>query len=323
MYKVALKFIDPINALTHEREARGKTKQYQQDFILQSRMFQANVINHLRRKPITPPSVKHIQINAGQKRIGEILKNPDDIKLTFITLLKALHYHTDIFTFMFDYTHALSIISCMQEDQRSQPIIHLRVHFEQNIIRIIQKEQPIIPELPQIDNTEVNYLPNIIDKIREKQLITHIHKLAQDYKQACINRPSGNPPHEEFLKMVHNMMKDENKYDINYNPLTPEPPAKQETEKPPPPPGSPEIKLNTDKEDTNFDTDSTIDDKELEKPTINLFDDRKELRNYLNEKRKRQRDEKQEENEAQNHQQKHRRQSTKSETPNTQKPEQD
>jgi len=90
---------------------------------------------------------------------------------------------------------------------------------------------------------------------------------------------------------------------------------KQETEKPPPPPGSPEIKLNADKEDTNFDTDSTIDDKELDKPRINMFDDRKELRNYLNEKRKRQRDEEQEENKAQNHQQKHRRQSTRSDTP--------
>jgi hypothetical protein len=315
MYEVALKFIDPINALTHKREARGRTKQYQQDFILQSRMFQANVINHLRRKPIIPPSVKHIQINAGQKRIGEILKNPDDIKLTFVTLLKALHYHTDIFTFMFNYTHALSIISCMPEEKRAQPIIHLRVHFKQNIIRIIQKQEPITPELPQIDNAEVDYLPNIIDKIREKQLITHIHKLAQDYKQACTNRPSGNPPHEDFLKMVHNMMKDVTKYDIDYNPLTPEPPVKQETEKPTPPQGSPEINLNADKEDTNFDTDSTIDDKELEKPRINMFDDRKELRNYLNEKCKRQRDEKQEENEAQNHQQKHRRQSTRSDTP--------
>jgi hypothetical protein len=199
-------------------------------------MFQANVINHLRRKPIKPPCVKHIQINAGQKRIGEILKNPDDIKLTFVTLLKALHYHTDIFKFMFDYTHALSIISCMPEEQRSKPIIHLRVHFKQNIIRIIEKQEPITPELPQIDNAEVDYLPNIIDKIREKQLITHIHKLAQDYKQACTNRPSGNPPHAEFLKMVHNMMKDVTKYDIDYNPLTPEPPMKQETEKPPPPP---------------------------------------------------------------------------------------
>jgi len=134
MYEVALRFIDPINALTHEKEARGITKQYQQDFILQSRMFQANVINHLRRKPIKPPCVKHIQINAGQKRIGEILKNPDDIRLTFVTLLQALHYHTDIFKLMFDYTHALSIISCMPEDQRSKPIMHLRVHFEQNII---------------------------------------------------------------------------------------------------------------------------------------------------------------------------------------------
>jgi hypothetical protein len=243
------------------------------------------------------------------------LKNPDDIKLTFVTLLKALHYHTDIFIFMFDYTHALSIISCMPEEQRSQPIIHLRVHFEQNIIRIIQQEKPITTELPQIDNAEVDYLPNIINKIREKQLITHIHKLAQDYKQACTNKPSGNPPHEEFLKMFHTMMKDENKYDINYNPLTPEPPAKQEPEKTPPPPGSPEIKLNADKEDTNLDTDSTVDDKELEKPRINMFDDRKELRNYLNEKRKRQRVDKQEENEVQNHQQKHRRHSTKSDTP--------
>jgi hypothetical protein len=220
---------------------------------------------------------------------------------------------------MFDYTHALSIISCMPEEQRSKPIIHLRVHLEQNIIRIIEKQEPITPELPQIDNAEVDYLPNIIDKIREKQLITHIHKLAQDYKQACTNRPSGNPPHEEFLKMVHNMMKDVNKYDIDYNPLTPEPPMKQEAEKPPPPPGSPEIKLNADKDDTNFDTDSTSDDKELDKPRINMFDDRKELRNYLNEKRKRQRDEKQEENEAQNHQQKHRRQSTRSDTPPSQR----
>ena len=50
MYLVALKFIDPINALTHEKEARGITEQYKQDFILQSRMFQANVINHLRKK---------------------------------------------------------------------------------------------------------------------------------------------------------------------------------------------------------------------------------------------------------------------------------
>jgi hypothetical protein len=315
MYEVALKFIDPINALTHEKEARGLTKQYQEDFILQSRMFQANVINHLRKKPVKPPCVKHIQINAGQKRIGEILKNQDDVRLTFVTLLRALHFQTDIFKFMFDYTHALSIISCMPEEQRSKPIIHLRVHFEENVIRIIEQQEPIKPDLPQTDNAEVDFLPNIINKIREKQLMTHVHKLAQDYKQACTNRPSGNPPHDKFLRLFHAMMKDNNKYEFNYSPLTPEPPMKQQTEKTPPPPGSPEIKLNADKDDTNFDTDSTTDDKEANKPRINMFDNRKELRNYLNEKRKRQRDEKQEENEAQNNQQKHKRQSTKCDTP--------
>jgi hypothetical protein len=313
MYEVALKFIDPINALTHEKEARGLSTQYQQDFILQSRMFQSNVINHLRKKPIKPPCVKHISINAGQKRIGEILKNPDDVKLTFMTLLKALHFQMDIFKFMFDYTHALSIISCMPEEQRSKPIIHLRVHFEQNIIRIVEQQEPITPDLPQTDNAEVDFLPNIINKIREKQLMTHIHKLAQDYKQACTNRPSGNPPHDEFLKLFHAMMKDENKYEFNYNPLTPETPAKQEQETPPPP-GSPEIKIMADKEDTNFDTDSIVDDKDAEIPRVNMFDNREELRNYLNEKRKRQRDEEQEENKTQNHQQKHKRQSTKSDT---------
>jgi hypothetical protein len=315
MYEVALKFIDPINALTHEKEARGITEQYKQDFILQSRMFQANVINHLRKKPIKPPCVKHISINAGQKRIGEILKNPDDVKLTFLTLLKALQFQTDIFKFMFDYTHALSIISCMPEEQRSKPIIHLRVHFEQNIIRIVKQQEPLTPDLPQMDNAEVDFLPNIINKIREKQLMVHVHKLAQDYKQACKNRPSGNPPHDEFLRLFNAMMKDDNKYELNYDPLTPEPPMKQETEKTPPPPGSPEIKLNADKDDTNFDTDSTMDDKEADKPRINMFENREELRNYLNEKRKRQRDEKQEENEAHNHQQKHKRQSTKCDTP--------
>jgi hypothetical protein len=315
IYEVALKFIDPINALTHEKEARGITEQYKQDFILQSRMFQANVINHLRKKPIKPPCVKHILINAGQKRIGEILKNKDDVRLTFVTLLRALHFQTDIFKFMFDYTHALSIISCMPEEQRSQPIINLRVHFEENIIRIIEKQEPLTPELPKTDNAEVDFLPNIINKIREKQLMIHVHKLAQDYKQACKDRPSGNPPHDEFLKLFNAMIKDDSKYEFNYNPLTPEPPMKQETEKTPPPPGSPEIKLNADKEDTNFDTDSTIDDKETDKPRINMFENRDELRNYLNEKRKRQRNENQEENEAQNHQQKHQRQSTKYHTP--------
>jgi hypothetical protein len=315
MYEVALKFIDPINALTHEKEARGLSTQYQQDFILQSRMFQANVINHLRKKPIKPPCVKHISINTGQKRIGEILKNPDDVKLTFVTLLKALHFQTDIFKFMFDYTHALSIISCMPEEQRSKPIIHLRVHFEQNIIRIVEQQEPITPDLPQTDNAEVDFLPNIINKIREKQLMLHVHKLAQDYKQACTNRPSGNPPHDKFLKLFHAMMKDENKYEFNYNPITPEPPAKQKQEKTPPPPGSPEIKINADKDDTNFDTDSIVDDKDAEIPRVNMFDNRAELRNYLNEKCKRQREDKQEEDDAPHHQQKHKRQSTKSDTP--------
>jgi hypothetical protein len=169
--------------------------------------------------------------------------------------------------------------------------------------------------LPQTDNTEVDYLPNIINKIRDKQLIPHIHKLAHDYKQACTNRPSGNPPHSEFLKMFHTMMKDENKYDINYDPLTKELPEKPKKEDPPPPPGSPEIKLNADHDDTNFDTESTIDDKEPEKPRINMFNDRTELRNYLIEKRKRQRENIQEENEAENHQQKYRRQSTRANTP--------
>jgi hypothetical protein len=129
------------------------------------------------------------------------LKSPADIKTTFMILLKALNYHTDKFTFMFDYTQALSIISCMPEEQRSQPILHLRVHFEENILRQIQQQKPLPPVLPQTDNAEVDYLPNIINKIRAKQLIPHIHKLAHDYKQACTNRPSGNPPHEEFLKM--------------------------------------------------------------------------------------------------------------------------
>jgi hypothetical protein len=222
MYKVALKFIDPINALTHEREARGRTKQYKHDFILQSKMFQANIINYLRRKPITPSSVDHIHIDVGQQRLGEILKNPVDIKTTFMILLKALNYHTYIYTSMFDYTHALSIISCMPEEQRTQPIAHLRMHFEENIICQVQQLKPIPPELPQTDNAEVDYLPNIINKIRARQLIPHIHKLAHNYKQACTNRPSGNPPQEEFLKMFHNMMKDKNKYDINYDPLTKE-----------------------------------------------------------------------------------------------------
>jgi len=216
---------------------------------------------------------------------------------------------------MFDYTHALSIISCMPEDQRSQPIINLRVHFEENIIRIVENQEPITPELPKVDNPEVEFLPNIIDKIREKQLMVQVHKLAQDYKQVGKDRPSGNPSHDEFLKMFNAMMKDNNKYEFNYNPLTPEPPMKQEKDKTPPPPGSPEIKLTADKEDTNFDTDSTMDDKEVDKPRIDMFNNRKELRNYLNEKRKRQRDEKQEENEAHNHQQKHKRQSSKSDTP--------
>jgi hypothetical protein len=174
---------------------------------------------------------------------------------------------------MFDYTHALSIISCMPEEQRSKPIIHLRVHFEQNIIRIVEQQEPITTDLPQTDNAEVDFLPNIINKIREKQLMVHVHKLAQDYKQACTNRPSGNPPHDEFLTLFHAMMKDENKYEFNYNPLTPETPAKQEQEKTPPPPGSPEIKINTDKDDTNFDTDSIVDDKDAEIPRINMFDD--------------------------------------------------
>jgi hypothetical protein len=315
MYLVALKFINPINALTHEREARGITQQYKQDFILQSRMFQANVINHLRKKPIKPPCVKHILINEGQKRIGDILKNKDEVRLTFVTLLRALHFQTDIFKFMFDYTHALSIISCMPEDQRSQPITKLRVHFEENIIRIVENQEPITPELPKVDNPEVEFLPNIIDKIREKQLMVQVHKLAQDYKKVGNDRPSGNPSHDEYLKMFNAMMKDNNKYEFNYNPLTPEPSMKQENDKTPPPPGSPEIKLNADKEDTNFDTDSTMDDKEGDKPRIDMFNNREELRNYLNEKRKRQRDEKQEENEAQNHQQRHKRQSTKSDTP--------
>jgi hypothetical protein len=65
MYQVALKFIDPINALTHELEVRNITEQYKQDFILQSKMFKANIINYLRRKPVTPPSVDHIHIDVG------------------------------------------------------------------------------------------------------------------------------------------------------------------------------------------------------------------------------------------------------------------
>jgi hypothetical protein len=206
MYEVALKFIDPINMLTHEQEARGRTKHYQHDFILQSKMFQAKIINHLRRKPVTPPSVDHIHIDVGQQRLGEIVKNPKDIKATFMILLKVLNYNTDIYTSMFDYTHALSIISCMPEEQRTQPIVHLKMHFEENIIRQVQQLKPIPPELPQTDNPEVDYLPNIINKIRARQLIPHIHKLAHDYKIACTNRPSGNPPHEEFLQMMNNMI---------------------------------------------------------------------------------------------------------------------
>jgi hypothetical protein len=113
MYQVALKLIDPINALTHELKARGRTEQYKQDFILQSKMFQANIINYLRRKPVTPPSIDHIKIDVGQQRLGKIVKHPTDIKATFMILL---NYHTDIYTSMFDYTHALSIISCMPEE---------------------------------------------------------------------------------------------------------------------------------------------------------------------------------------------------------------
>jgi hypothetical protein len=52
--------------------------------------------------------------------------------------------------------------------------------------------------------------------------------------------------------MFNAMIKDNNKYEFNYNPLTPEPPMKQEKDKTPPPPGSPEIKLNSDKEDTKL-----------------------------------------------------------------------
>ncbi len=58
-------------------------------------------------------------------------------------------------------------------------------------------------------------------------------------------------------------MKDENKYDINYDPLTKENLSDNPKEEDPPPhPGSPEIKLNADHDDTNFDTESTIDEKE-------------------------------------------------------------
>jgi hypothetical protein len=115
---------------------------------------------------------------------------------------------------------------------------------------------------------------------------------------------------------------DEGRKQIRYQLRSPHKlPEKPKKEDPPPPPGSPEIKLNADKDDTNFDTDSTIDDKEPEKPRINMFDDRIELRNYLDEKRKRQRDNTQEENKADNHQQKHtnRCHSTKSNTPESQR----
>jgi hypothetical protein len=195
-------------------------------------------------------------------------------------------------------------------------MVHLKMHFEENIILQVQQLKPIPPELPRTDNPEVDYLRNIINKIRAKQLIPHIHKLAHDYKLACTNRPSGNPPHEEFLQMFHNMMKDENEYDINYDPLTNKNLSdKPKEEDPPLHPGSPEIKLNADQDDTNFDTESTVDEKEAEKPLINMFNDRTELRNYLDKKRKRQRNDKQEENDAKNHQQKHRRHSTRSNTP--------
>jgi hypothetical protein len=140
-------------------------------------MFQANIISYLRQKPVTPPSVHHIHIDVGQQRLGEIVKQPTDIKATFMILLKVLNYYTDIYTSMFDYTHALSIISYMPEEQRTQPIVYLKMHFKENIIRQVQQLKPIPPELPQTDNPEVDYLPNIINKIRSRQLIPHIHKL--------------------------------------------------------------------------------------------------------------------------------------------------
>jgi hypothetical protein len=209
---------------------------------------------------------------------------------------------------MFDYTHALNIISCMLEEQRTQPIVQLKLHFEENIMRQVQQLEPLQPEYPPIDNQEVEYLPYIINKIRNEQLIPHIHKFAHDYTAACKTKRTGNPPHQDFLQMFNSMMQDNKKYNITYNPDTDEEPVEKEKQPddPPPYPESPEIKLTAYPEVTKFDDDeSTIDGNEAEKP-LNLFNNRTELRKYLDKKRQRQHDDKYEENDAKNHKEKHR-----------------
>jgi hypothetical protein len=185
MYQVTLKLIEPINALSYKMDTKGKTKQVFEDFVLQSKMFQANLINYLRNKPVTPPSLDHIPIDIGQQRIGEILRSQTDIKSTFLTTMKSLNMHTDLYTSMFDYTSAFNIINCMADDQRTEPICNLKKHFEENIIKQVHNTEFLQPELPQINNPEVEYLPNIITKIRDNQLVTHIHNFANDFATSC------------------------------------------------------------------------------------------------------------------------------------------
>ncbi len=134
----------------------------------------------------------------------------------------------------------------MAEDQRPEPIAKLKVHFEENIIWQVHNMDPLQPELPPIDNPEAEYLPYIIDKIRNKQLVTHIQKFASDFASVCKIKWNNQDPQEEFLQMFRKMMQDNKNYTITFDPDAEE--EKEEAndkrpDDPPPYPGSPVLKI--------------------------------------------------------------------------------
>jgi hypothetical protein len=179
-------------------DTKGKTKKVLEDYALQSKMLLVNLVSYLRGGPVTPPSVNHILVDIGQKRIGKILRNPDDIKTTFLTTMESLNMHTDLYTSMFDYTMPFNIINCMADHEQKEPICSLKKHFNANIVRQVHNLEPLKPELPPIDNPEVEFIPDIIAKIKRKQLIPHIHKFATDFAKVANSISKRPDPHEEL-----------------------------------------------------------------------------------------------------------------------------
>ncbi len=71
---------------------------------------------------------------------------------------------------MFDYMPVMNVINCLANDEQVEQIRQLKDHFKTNINWQLNNKESLIPITPKTNNPEIQYIPKILNKIKNHQL---------------------------------------------------------------------------------------------------------------------------------------------------------